>query len=139
MPGQNLTRTEAEARAAIVSTHSYDVDLDLTGSQTTFRSITTIRFAARAGAETFVDLIAESMERITLNGAPVDLAAFADSRIALTGLAAENELVVSSADPTMEATPATPHTMPPTSSPVRRPFADMSPSSPRRASPSPPP
>ncbi len=94
MPGQNLTRAEAEARAAIVSTHSYDVELDLTSSQTTFRSLTTIRFAAHAGAETFVDLIADSVERITLNGAPVDVAAFADSRIALTGLVAENELVV---------------------------------------------
>ena len=94
MPGQNLTRVEAEARAAIVTTHSYNVVLDLTTSETTFHSITTINFSATEGAETFVDLIAESVEAITLNGAPVDTATFADSRIQLTGLAAENELVV---------------------------------------------
>ncbi len=30
MPGTNLTRDEAQARAALVESHSYDVDVDLT-------------------------------------------------------------------------------------------------------------
>ncbi|UNX55842.1 aminopeptidase N [Georgenia sp. TF02-10] len=94
MPGQNLTRTEAQERAATVATESYAVVLDLTRGDRVFGSTTTITFTATPGAATFVDLIAESVESITLNGEPVDTAAFADSRIQLTGLAARNELVV---------------------------------------------
>jgi len=94
MPGQNLTRLEALQRAAVVTTSAYDVVLDLASPGDTFRSRTTIRFAAHEGAGTFVDLIARSVEEITLNGRTVDPSAHADSRIALDGLASENELVV---------------------------------------------
>jgi aminopeptidase N len=94
MPGKNLTRDEARQRAATVATASYDVELDLTGGPETFRSRTTARFTAAPGASTFIDLIADGVEEITLNGRPVDTSAFADSRIALTNLAADNELVV---------------------------------------------
>ena len=91
MPGENLTRSEAAARAGAVSADSYRVQLDLRGD-TTFSSITTLKFSASAD-ETFVDLIG-SVNSILLNGEPVDLSAHADSRIHLTGLKAENELVV---------------------------------------------
>ena len=94
MPGQNLTRIEAQERRAIVSTESYDVALDLTTGAEVFRSRTVVRFTATDGASTFIDLIAREVHEITLNGAPVDVSAFADSRIALDGLAADNELVV---------------------------------------------
>ncbi|WP_062381323.1 aminopeptidase N [Demequina pelophila] len=95
MPGTNLTRAEAEARAALVTVDSYAVSLDLTTSEETFRSVSTVRFAATAGASTFIDLIAPSVERIVLNGVELDPAAhFADSRIALPDLAADNELVI---------------------------------------------
>ncbi|QEW04863.1 aminopeptidase N [Microbacterium lushaniae] len=94
MPGENLTRIEAQERRAVVDTHSYEVTLDLTRGAEVFGSRTVIRFAATEGADTFVDLIAREVREITLNGRPVDLAAFSDSRIALTGLAGENELVV---------------------------------------------
>ena len=87
MPGQNLTRDEARQRAATITTASYDVDLDLTGGPETFRSRTTVRFAAQPGAETFIDLIADAVAEITLNGRSVDVGAFADSRIVLTDLA----------------------------------------------------
>ena len=55
-----------------------------------------VRFTAgEPGAATFIDLVAPAVHEIVLNGTQVDLAeAFADSRIALTGLAAENELRV---------------------------------------------
>ena len=43
MPGQNLTRVEAAERAALVRTGSYDVTLDLTTGEDTFRSTTTAR------------------------------------------------------------------------------------------------
>ncbi|MGN8245830.1 aminopeptidase N [Cellulomonas soli] len=95
MPGENLTRAEARERASLVRTSSYDVTLDLTSSPTTFRSRTVLRFEAAVGASTFVDLIAPVVLSVTLNGRALDPAeVFADSRIALDDLAAENELVV---------------------------------------------
>ncbi|MDR0416724.1 MAG: aminopeptidase N, partial [Propionibacteriaceae bacterium] len=96
MPGKNLTRAEAEARAGLISVDSYDVALDLTAPGDTFATVTTIRFACRTpGAATFADLIAPAVRAVTLNGAELDPAAvFADCRIALPGLAADNVLTV---------------------------------------------
>ena len=94
MPGENLTRIEAQERRAIVDTQSYEVALDLTTGPEVFRSTTTVRFTATPGAATFLDLIARGVRAITLNGRDLDVAAFADSRIALDGLEADNVLVV---------------------------------------------
>ncbi len=95
MPGENLTRSEAQERRAIVDTSAYEIALDLTTGAEVFRTRTVIRFTADEGASTFVDLIARDVHEITLNGRAIDPAtAFADSRIALDGLAAENVLVV---------------------------------------------
>ena len=96
MPGKNLTREEAAARAAVLRVDSYDVRLDLTTGPETFRTVTTARFAcSEPGTDSFIDLIADSVERVTLNGADLDAAAlFADSRVALPGLAADNELTI---------------------------------------------
>ncbi|MBP1324895.1 aminopeptidase N [Leucobacter exalbidus] len=93
MPGTNLTRIEAQERAAVVATHTYEIVLDLMTGPETFAADTTVRFSGTPGASTFIDLIADSVELIELNGTAVDAAAaFADSRIALDGLAAENTL-----------------------------------------------
>ncbi|MFE4466328.1 aminopeptidase N [Oerskovia sp. NPDC056781] len=95
MPGENLTRAEAAERAGVVTVRSYEVALDLTTGPTTFGSTTVVRFAATAGASTFIDLIAPTVHEVVLNGEPLDVArVFADSRIQLDGLAAENELRV---------------------------------------------
>ena len=95
MPGENLTRIEAQERRAIVDTQTYDIVLDLTTGAEVFRSRSTVRFTATEGASTFIDLIARTVHSITLNGRSIDPStAFADSRIALDGLAAENELVI---------------------------------------------
>ncbi|MFS0714956.1 aminopeptidase N [Microbacterium sp. 2P01SA-2] len=94
MPGENLTRIEAQERRAIVDTQSYDIALDLTVGAEVFRSRTVIRFAATEGASTFIDLIARDVREITLNGRAIDASAFSDSRIALDDLAAQNELIV---------------------------------------------
>ncbi len=95
MPGENLTRIEAQERRAIVDTRAYDVQLDLTRGDEVFTSRTTVTFAATEGASTFIDLIARTVHSVTLNGRSLDPASvFADSRIALEGLAPENELVV---------------------------------------------
>ncbi len=97
MPGTNLTRAEAQERAAIVATQRYEVALDLTTGAETFAAATTIHFTAAEGAATFVDLIADSVERIELNGVELDPAGlFADSRVQLPGLAAENTVRIES-------------------------------------------
>ena len=95
MPGENLTRIEAAQRADILSVHSYEIDLDLTSSDETFRSITTVRFDGKPGTDSFIDAITAKVHSITLNGAPLDPEDVSDGvRIALPNLAAENLLIV---------------------------------------------
>ncbi|MFI1012989.1 aminopeptidase N [Streptomyces sp. NPDC020965] len=99
MPGTNLTREEAQERARLLTTHSYEIDLDLSGAQEggDYRSVTTVRFdSAEAGAETFIDLVAPAVHEVVLNGKSLDVAAvFRDSRIALAHLhEGPNELTV---------------------------------------------
>jgi len=95
LPGENLTRVEAQERAALVSTHSYDVALDLTTGPETFLSTTTVRFSATEGASTFIDAITRTVHSVTLNGTELDPASVSDGvRIRLDGLSAENELTV---------------------------------------------
>ncbi len=91
----NLTRDEARLRAGLISVGSYQVELDLTGGDATFRSVSRIGFdCARPGGSTFINLAAPRVHQITLNGDPVSLDAFDGERITLDGLAARNELVV---------------------------------------------
>ena len=91
----NLTRDEAHERARLLDVSSYHVELDLTGGEPTFTSVTTVTFSCSPpGAATFIDLTAPAVTAITLNGGPVDLGSFDGDRIALTGLAARNELRV---------------------------------------------
>jgi aminopeptidase N len=95
VPGENLTRIEAIERASIVHTDSYAVTLDLTTSDTTFRSHTTVTFGATAGASTFIDAITASVHRVTLNGVDLDPSVVSDGiRIQLDGLAEHNVLEV---------------------------------------------
>ncbi len=96
MPGTNLTRDEARARAEILSVDSYDIDLDLTTSDKTFGSTTVIRFSCtQPGASTFADLVGATIRELTLNGKSLDPAdVYRDHRIQLDGLAAQNELKV---------------------------------------------
>ncbi|MFJ8473181.1 aminopeptidase N [Kitasatospora sp. NPDC094011] len=97
MPGTNLTREEARTRAELIRVDAYDIELDLGSAREggTYRSTTVVRFTATTpGADSFIDLVAPSVESITLNGTELDPASFADSRIPLPGLAAENELRV---------------------------------------------
>ena len=91
-----ITRDETAKRAALLRVDSYDVELDLTGGAENFRSTSVITFdCAQPGAASYADLIAERVREITLNGASLDPAAvYAQGRIALTGLAARNELRV---------------------------------------------
>ncbi|MGW0902476.1 aminopeptidase N [Streptomyces sp. NPDC002853] len=103
MPGENLSRDEAQERAALLSVDGYEVFLDLRSAigesdqePRTFRSVTTLRFrCADPGATSFADLIAPSVTALSLNGKDLDPSeVFDGTRITLEDLAAENELVV---------------------------------------------
>ncbi|HYO40960.1 MAG TPA: aminopeptidase N [Nocardioidaceae bacterium] len=97
MPGTNLTRDEARARAELLDIDSYAVDLDLDPSRTTrFGSTTVVRFRCRsAGATTFADLVDATISELSLNGRALDPAeVYEDSRIRLDCLEEVNELKV---------------------------------------------
>ena len=96
MPGYNLTRAEAEARARLIAVQGYDVTLDLTSGTETFTSTATIRFTcAEPGEGTFLDLIAPQVHRVELNGVELDVSeVWQDSRIALPDLKSENTVTV---------------------------------------------
>ena len=96
---ENITRDEARARADLLRVHSYDVTLDLTGTDTTFPSTTTAEFACRVpGASTWIDCIAERIDSVVLNGRALDPATVVDgSRILLTDLQEENSVTISAA------------------------------------------
>ncbi|WP_405879760.1 aminopeptidase N [Streptomyces sp. NBC_01384] len=103
MPGENLSRDEAQERAALLSVDEYEVSLDLRSAvgdteaePRTFRSVTTIRFrCAEPGAASFADLIAPSVTAVSLNGKDLDPGeVFDGSRVRLEDLRADNELVV---------------------------------------------
>ncbi|OZF28582.1 aminopeptidase N [Rhodococcus sp. 14-2483-1-2] len=100
MVAPNLTRDQASERSAIIGETKYAIVLDLTDGEgnpgeKTFRSLTTITFAATAGASTFVDVIASTIRSATLNGTDLDIANYDESTgIALENLAEHNELVI---------------------------------------------
>ncbi len=96
MPVGEITRAETGERARLLHVDSYDVALDLTRGADVFGSTSVIRFGcSHPGASSYVDLIAEEVREITLNGMAIDPAeAFADGRILLPGLADSNELRV---------------------------------------------
>ena len=98
----NITRAEAAERSAQVSTHSYDVLVDLSGRvpdagefdpTATFVSTSTVRFTTVGGA-TYVNLIADRLLVATLDGAPLADDAFADHKVHFTAEAGDHELVI---------------------------------------------
>jgi aminopeptidase N len=95
VPGENLTRAEAQTRKAIIDTKSYEVTLDLTTGPTTFASSTIVHFNATPGSSTFIDALTTAVHSVTLNGVALDPSAVSDGvRIQLDGLAEHNVLEV---------------------------------------------
>ena len=95
MPGENLTRVEAQERKATVSVENYDITLDLTTDTETFRSTTVVSFSASAGASTFIDHLTRTVHSVHLNGRELDPAIVSDGvRIQLDDLADLNVLTV---------------------------------------------
>lgn len=93
---ENITRAEAQQRSARVSVDSYAVDLDLTGTGPTFRSTTTCIFeCTESGASTWIDLIASSVESVSVNGVDLDVSTVVEgSRIHLPDLARDNTVTI---------------------------------------------
>ena len=96
MPGENLTRLEAQERKKQIENLRYEIFLDLTTSDKTFSSKTRVLFkSSMPGSSTFIDAITHSVQRIVLNGKELDPAAASDGvRIQLEDLEVENELLV---------------------------------------------
>jgi aminopeptidase N len=101
MAPPNLTRVEAERRAALLDVAEYTCELDLTdGSgdpgETTFATRTSVRFTCREpGADSWIDFVGAGVTSATLNGTALDVSGYReDDGIALSGLAADNELTV---------------------------------------------
>ncbi|HEX8629728.1 MAG TPA: aminopeptidase N [Catenuloplanes sp.] len=98
---RNLTQVEAAERARLLDVTGYDIALDLTNGaggpgERTFRSVTTVTFGcAEPGAGTFIEVAAAGIRSATLNGAPLDTSGWSAERgLTLTGLAADNTLVL---------------------------------------------
>lgn len=95
MPGENLTRAEAQERKALIDVVSYEIELDLTIGAETFASTTTVRFSAEKNSSTFIDAVTRTVHAVTLNGEALDPREVSDGvRIQLDDLQEQNELVV---------------------------------------------
>ncbi|HEV2783814.1 MAG TPA: aminopeptidase N [Actinophytocola sp.] len=108
MAAPNLTRDEAQRRAALLEVESYAIELDLTDGignpgESTFRSSTTVTFRSRRpGASSWIDLVADSVQHAELNGWPLDLSGYRqEDGIALPALAERNTVTVRATCPYM--------------------------------------
>src|SRR3546814_20007096 len=82
----------------MVEVTAYDVVLDLAADDKTFTSLTTITFTSRGG-DTFVDLKATHVNRITLDGSEISPDLVERGRLPITAPAGEHQLVVDAVMP----------------------------------------
>mgnify|MGYP003341041286 FL=1 len=94
MPGQNITRAEAQERARHLSIRHYDISLDVTTGDELFRAKSIVTFTATPGYDTFIDAVGKKVITATLNGAPVEVSNYDGESIFLKNLQAENELII---------------------------------------------
>lgn len=71
MTSVNLTWEEAKNRSQMLKVDHYDVALDLKHSDTHFLSTTTVRFSTQEAGSTFIDLRADKLHEVRLNGNPL--------------------------------------------------------------------
>ena len=98
----NITRNEAELRSQIITSHSYEVLVDLSGRvadagehapEETFVSRSKIGFSSR-GTDSYVNLIAERLISASLDGEPLPDEAFADHKLHFAAAPGEHTLEV---------------------------------------------
>lgn len=97
----NLTREETHARSAMLSVASYQVSVDLTGGdgfghplaepEETFVSTSVVNFSS-TGGDTWIDLIADAVISIQLDGVTLDPASFTGYRLPFSAGPGEHEL-----------------------------------------------
>ncbi len=71
-PRENLTRSEAEARADRITVEHTRVHLDLTGDHEHFASVSEVSFTVRTAGEVFLDCTAARVHEVVLNGTRLD-------------------------------------------------------------------
>lgn len=94
-----LSRAEAATRSTLISTHSYDVSLDVREAADAgvagYTSRSVINFSAQPGSSTFLDFIHGGVHSVFLNGKGLDVAEVMEGdRIRLDNLQAENQVTV---------------------------------------------
>ena len=94
MPGLNISRKEAAERSATISTHSYQVSIDVTKGNEYFLTKSIVKFSAKPGSATFIDAVGRKVLTAKLNGDDVDTSNYDGESIFLKNLADENELVI---------------------------------------------
>jgi aminopeptidase N len=100
VPGLNLTRVEAAERSAHLAIDTYHVHLDVSTGREHFIAETTVTFTCTTpGYSTFIDVVATRIISATLNGAALDVANFDGESLFISGLAAQNELIVNAEMP----------------------------------------
>lgn len=95
----NLTRTEAQERARLLTLEAYRISLDVSGApnrdMSTYDSVTTVTFTAAEDSTTFIDIIADSVYAVSINGKDLDpTTAFDGFRVTFPVTAGQNELTV---------------------------------------------
>src|SRR6185312_7276786 len=81
-----LTFEEARERSRLLDVRGYRVDLDVTGGDEAFGSVTVVRFGCRApGAGSFIELSPARLRRAVLNGREVDPATLTGNRLPPAG------------------------------------------------------
>ncbi|MDQ0678396.1 aminopeptidase N [Arthrobacter pascens] len=99
MSNENLQRDEAAERSALITTHSYDVSLDVRQAADPdiagYTSRSVINFSAEPGQSTFLDFIGGDVHSVFLNGKGLRVADVLEgARIRLDNLQAENQVTV---------------------------------------------
>ena len=99
----NLTRDQAIERAALITVDNYQIELDLTDGngapgERTFRSTTTVTFDALPGADTVIDIAADTVRSATLNGVEIDVSGYDESTGIPLNIVDERNVLVVDAD-----------------------------------------
>lgn len=95
----NITRAEAQERAKLIKTHSYQVTLDFSGNtpdpEKQFFSTSIINFSGIAAGKTHLDFIADELSAIKLDGVELPTSDFTGERYPLEITVGEHTLEVS--------------------------------------------
>lgn len=94
----NLTRSEAQSRTQLLEVDSYSVHIDISNAETdadTYLSRTVVDFSARFVDSTFIDLIADSVSSVLINGESLSPAeVFDGARVTFPVRAGRNSLTI---------------------------------------------